>query len=227
MLTFVTHNSSRNYEIKVHSMFKTKNSHALVVASAFLISVPLTARAADPTAKELPVPSSILKMTPTGSVSILYVALNYGVSGGKIFVHEFKKGTGPDEIRYVDIITPNGKRIQRFQLAYPAETMEARYQIRPQWIVPSRKKLAALLFEGTENHLMIVFAKGFGQPGSQQFFAEKVDGDKREISFNELDRRGYRMVRLDINVPTTDEKPAYKATSYFFWNGSKFTEKPH
>ena len=165
-------------------------------------------------------------MTPVGSVSIRYVALDYGVSGGKIFLHEFKKENGTDIVRFVDIITPNGKRIQRFKLAYPAETAKASYNIRPMWIIPSRRKLAGLLFEGTEAHLMIVFAQGFGQPGSQQFFAEQRDAEKREISFNELDRRGYRMVRLDTNEPATGESPALKTTAYYFWDGTKFSEKP-
>jgi hypothetical protein len=207
-------------------MFRKNLSRLAPAGLALLLSLPLVAYAADPTSKEATAPSSVVKMTPTGSVSLRYRLLDYGVSGGKLALHEFKKGTGPDEIHFIDIITPNGKRIQRFQLAYAPEAVSAAYTIRPLWLIPSRKKLASLLFEGVDAHLMIVFAGGFGKPGSQQFFSEKADGQRRELGFNELDRRGYRMVRVDTDEPAVGDKAAFKATTYYFWDGTKFSEKP-
>lgn len=199
---------------------------ALLCATTFLgMSQVALAAKTDPTLQESSAPSSVIKQTPTGSKSIRYVLVNYGVRGGKLFFHEYRVGSGETAVRRLAILTPSGKRIQDFQLGYAPETVSYDYKIHPYWIVPSRNKLAALHFEGPGSHLFIVFPKGFAQPGSQQFLSELEGSNKRLISFNELDRRGYRMVRIDINEPEVENKPAFKATEYYFWSGTKFQEK--
>lgn len=165
------------------------------------------ALAAEPTLQESSAPSSVIKQTPTGSKSIRYVRVDYGVPGGKLYLHEYRVGTGEGATRHLAILTPSGKRIQDFQLGYAPETVSYDYKIHPQWIVPSRNKLAALHFEGPGSHLLLVFPNGFAQPGSQQFWSELDGTSKRLISFNELDRRGYRMVRIDTDEPAVEKKP--------------------
>lgn len=198
----------------------------LLCATAVLgVSQVAMAAKTDPTLKEGSAPSSVIKQIPTGSKSIRYVFVDYGVPGGKLYLHEYKVGTGDAAVRRLAILTPSGKRIQDFQLGYAPETVSYDYKVHPQWIVPSRKKLAALHFEGPGSHLFIVFANGFARPGSQQFLSELEGTNKRLISFNELDRRGYRMVRIDVDEPAVEKKPAFKATEYYFWSGSKFQEK--
>ena len=198
-----------------------------LLSTLVLLGVSSLALAAptDPRLKESTAPSSVIKKTPTGSKSLRYGLVDFGVPGGKLYLHEYRVGTGDTAVRRLTILTPSGKRIQDFQLGYAPETVSYDYKIRPGWIVPSRNKLATLHFEGPGSHLFIVFAKGFAQPGSQQFLSELEGDRKRLISFNELDRRGYRMVRIDVDEPATDEKPAFKTTEYYFWSGSKFQEK--
>ena len=209
-------------------MFNRKNAIALLMGIPLALGTALPVQATDPTSKEGRAPSSVIKLTPTGSVSLRYVALNYGVSGGKIFLHEFQKSSATDDLHFVDIFTPNSKRLQRFQLAYPPNALGGTYKVHPLWLIPSQQKLAALHFEGVEAHLVVVFPAGFAKAGSQQFFSELEVEQKREVTFTELDRRGYRMVRVDVlgeNAPTSKEKVPFKATYYYFWNGTKFAEK--
>lgn len=182
-------------------------------------------QAGEPTITERVAPSSIIKLTPTGAKSLRFSQVSYGVAGGKLLLHEYRVGDPGSAVRYLDILTPSGKRLQKFQLGYAPETVSRDYKIFPVWVVPSRKKLPALHFEGMGAHLFVVFPNGFAKPGSQQFLSELDQEKKRLISFNELDRRGYRMIRIDVDEPAVERKPAYKGTSYFFWSGTKFEEK--
>ncbi|MBB6053526.1 hypothetical protein [Armatimonas rosea] len=195
---------------------------SLVVA---VCAMALVAQAPEISLKESAAPDSVMKLTPTGAKSLRFAQVNYGVSGGKLLLHEYRVGDPGSAVRYLDILTPSGKRLQKFQLGYAPETVSRDYKIRPLWVIPARKKLPALHFEGLGAHLFVVFPKGFAQPGSQQFLSE-LDGDKKRlISFDELDRRGYRMIRIDVDEPAVEGKPAYKGTTYYFWSGTKFEEK--
>lgn len=185
----------------------------------------MMAIASDPTAKEIPVPDLAVKMTPVAAKSLRYIAVDYGVPGSKLYLHEFKTGTDASELHYIDILTPNGKRLQRFQLALSPEAAAFEYRVRPLWLLPAQNKLASLLFESKEGNLMIVFAKGFSAAGSQQYFSGYEQNKKRLVSFDELDRKGFRMVRIDIDEDEVGDKPAFKASYYYLWNGTKFVEK--
>jgi hypothetical protein len=196
-----------------------------MIIAATLCALVLSVQAGAITIKESAAPDSIIKLTPTGAKSLRFAQVNYGVSGGKLLLHEYRIGDPDSAVRYLDILTPSGKRLQKFQLGYAPETVSRDYKIRPLWVIPARKKLPALHFEGLGAHLFVVFPKGFAQPGSQQFLSELDGNKKRLISFDELDRRGYRMIRIDVDEPAVDAKPAYKGTSYYFWSGTKFEEK--
>lgn len=182
--------------------------------------------AADPIAVEGRAPASALKLAPVGAVSKRYVTLNYGVPGSKVILHEYAMGQGKALNSFIDILSPNGKRLQHFQLQY-ADTRAngGKYTIRPLWIVPARQRVPGILFEGAEFHLMVVFARGFGAPGHQQIFLEHDENIRLQTNFDELDKRGYRMVRVDRSEPATQTKPTFMETTYYFWSGDKFTEK--
>lgn len=196
-----------------------------MIPVAALCVLALSTQAGEIIFRESAAPDSIIKLTPTGAKSLRFAQVNYGVSGGKLLLHEYRVGDPGSLVRYLDILTPSGKRLQKFQLGYAPETMSRDYKIRPLWVIPSRKKLPALHFEGLGAHLFVVFPRGFARSGSQQFLSE-LDGDKKRlISFDELDRRGNRMIRIDVDEPAVEGKPAYKGTTYYFWSGNKFEEK--
>jgi hypothetical protein len=205
---------------------KMMKTTTFILATTMLLGINAShALGNDPVMRAQIAPSSVIKLTPTGSKSIRYISVDYGVPGGKIFLHEYRVGEGEIATRRLAILTPSGKKIQDFQLGYAPETVSRDYTIRPVWIVPSRNKLPALHFEGSGSHLAVVFPDGFARPGSQQFFSELDGLRKRFITFDELDRRGYRMIRMDINEPAVGEKPEFKGTYYYFWSGVKFEEK--
>lgn len=182
--------------------------------------------AAQPIAVASKAPDSVLKMMPIDGKSKRYIQLNYNVSGGKVWLHEFTTGSESAPNAFIDILSMGGKRLQRFQLQLPETAFNGvAYTIRPMWLVPSRKKLPMILFEGTEFHLAIVFPKGFSAAGSQQLLSERSENGRRMMTFDELDRRGYRMVRADTNEPGTEDRPAFKETAYFYWDGMQFSQK--
>ncbi|MGC4042823.1 MAG: hypothetical protein QM758_03390 [Armatimonas sp.] len=127
---------------------------------------------------------------------------------------------------YIDVISPNGKQIQRFELEFPGPAQSRdKYLLKPLWLVPGKQKQPMVVFEGTDDHLMLVFSRGFGMRGSMQLFSEKSADGRRETTFNEIDKRGFRMVRVDVNEPGSDNKPAFKETIYYVWNGEKYVER--
>lgn len=183
------------------------------------------ATAAPPAYTEGTAPASIKKMAIQGAHSGRFITLNYGVSGGKILLHAFYVGEGEAATGYIDVISPKGKKIQRFELEFPGPTQtKDRYLIKPLWLVPGKQKQPMVVFEGTSDHLVLVFSRGFGVRGSMQLFSERGEDGRRETTFNEIDKRGFRMVRVDVNEPATD-KPAFKETIYYVWNGEKYVER--
>ena len=135
-------------------------------------------------------------------------------------------GEGEAATGYIDVISPSGKKIQRFELEFPSPAQDkVGYKIKPLWLVPGKQKQPMVVFEGTDDHLVLVFARGFGVRGSMQLFSERgVDG-RRETTFTEVDKRGFRLVRVDVNEAENDDKPAFKETIYYAWNGERFVER--
>ena len=198
----------------------------------FLGALPLAlamtapAPAAPPTVTEGPAPASIRKMMPQGSKSGRFLTLNFGVPGGKILLHAFSVGEGESATGYIDVIAPSGKRIQRFELEFPAPAQKPdAYKVKPMWLVPGKPRGPTVVFEGADDHLVLVFQKGFGVRGSMQLFSEIGDGGRRTTTFDEIDKRGVRMVRVDIDEPESGEKPAHKETLYYTWGTEKFIER--
>ena len=190
------------------------------------LGVSTLAHAAPPTTTEAAAPASIKKMMPQGSHSGRFLALNFGVPGGKILLHAFTIGEGEAATGYIDVISPTGKRIQRFELEFPAPAQKpGAYKVKALWMAPGKQKLPMVLFEGTDDHLVLAFPKGFGVAGSMQLFSELAEDGRRETTFDELDKRGLRMVRIDINEPEVGDKPAHKETIYYVWGTDKFVER--
>jgi hypothetical protein len=179
-----------------------------------------------PTAVEGNAPASIKKLTPQGATSGRFITLNYGAAGGKVLLHAFYVGEGESATGYIDVISPLGKKIQRFELEFPAPAQDKeKYPIRALWLLPGKPAQPMVQFEGTDDHLLLTFPKGFAQRGSMQLFSELGDGGRRETTFTEIDKRGFRMVRIDVNEPETEEKPPLRETLYYVWNGERFVER--
>ncbi|MGC4046170.1 MAG: hypothetical protein QM758_20465 [Armatimonas sp.] len=182
--------------------------------------------AAPPTFTEGPAPASIKKMATQGAHSGRFITLNYGVSGGKVLLHAFYTGEGEAATGYIDVISPKGKKIQRFELEFPGPAQDKdKYPIKALWLVPGKQKQPMILFDGPDDHLVLVFSRGFGMRGSMQLFSEKgVDG-QRKTTFEEIDKRGFRTIRVDVNDAGEDNKPAFKETIFYTWNGERFIER--
>ena len=197
-----------------------------ILAALAALSVSAVAFAAPPSVTEAPAPASIKKLTPQGSHSGRFLTLNFGVPGGKIILHAFTVGEGEAATGYIDVFSPTGKRIQRFELEFPAPAQKpGAYRVKALWTAPGKQRLPMVLFEGTDDHLVLVFPLGFGKVGSMQLFSELAEDGRRETTFDELDKRGLRMVRIDVNEPASGDKPAHKETIYYVWGTSKFVER--
>ena len=197
-----------------------------ILAMLAVLGASALALAAPPTVTEAAAPSSIRKMMPQGSKSGRFLTLNFGVSGGKLLLHAFTIGTGEAATGYIDVIAPSGKRIQRFELEFPAPAQKPdAYKVRALWLKPGNQKLPMVLFEGADDHLALVFPKGLGLGGSMQLFSELAEDGRRETTFDEIDKRGLRMVRIDVNEPEAGDKPAHKETIYYVWGINKFVER--
>ena len=103
-----------------------------IFATAMLLGMSASSiQASEPMMRVQTVPSSVIKLTPTGAKSIRYISVDYGVRGGKVFMHEYRVGEGETATRRLAILTPSGKKIQDFQLGYAPETVSRDYTIRP------------------------------------------------------------------------------------------------
>ncbi len=197
----------------------------IFLALSVALIATLTTLAAPPTVTEGVASASIKKMTPQGATSGRFITLNYG-AGGKILLHAFFTGEGEAATGYIDVISPLGKKLQRFELEFPGPAQDKeKYKVKALWLVPGKPAQPMVLFEGTDDHLLLVFARGFAQRGSMQLFSELGDGGRRETTFDEIDKRGFRLVRIDVNEPETEDKPAVKETLYYVWNGERFVER--
>lgn len=199
--------------------------HRLSLSLLAALALLPTALAAPPTVTEGPAPASIKKMAPQGAASGRFITLNFG-AGGKVLLHAFYVGEGEAATGYIDVISPQGKRVQRFELEFPAPAQDReRYKLKALWLIPGKEKQPMILFEGVDDHLVLAFPKGFAVRGSMQLFSELGDGGRRETTFDEIDKRGFRMVRIDVSEPEIEDKPAHKETLYYVWNGERFVER--